>query len=84
MTGNFFWFTKFSAGRFSFHNGTDENAQNEELYDLYSSPEIIRVIESRRMIWAGYVAGMGERRSAYKVLVGRPEGKRPHGRPRCI
>jgi hypothetical protein len=55
----------------------------EELNDLYSSPNITRVIESRGVIWAGHVASMGERRGAYKVLVGKPEGKRPLGRPRC-
>jgi hypothetical protein len=55
---------------------------NEELNDLYSSPNIIRVIKSRRMRWAGYVARMGEGRGAYRVLVGRPEGRRPFGRPR--
>jgi hypothetical protein len=55
---------------------------NEELNDLYSSPNIIRVIKLRRMRWAGHVARMGERRGAYRVLVGRPEGKRPLGRPR--
>jgi hypothetical protein len=55
---------------------------NEELNDLYSSPNIIRVIESRRMWWAGHVARMGEGRGAYRVLVGRPEGRRPLGRPR--
>jgi hypothetical protein len=54
---------------------------NEELNDLYSSPNIVRVIKSRRMRWAGYVARMGEGRGAYRVLVGRPEG-RPHERPR--
>jgi hypothetical protein len=48
---------------------------NEELYDLYFSPNIIRVIKSRRMMWAGHVARMGDRRGAYKVLMGRPEGK---------
>jgi hypothetical protein len=53
-----------------------------ELNDLYSSPNIIRVIKSRRMRWAGYIARMGERRDAYKILVGRPEGRRPLGRPR--
>jgi hypothetical protein len=55
---------------------------NEELNDLYSSPNIIRVIKSRRMKWAGHVARMGEGRDAYRTLVGRPEGKRPLGRPR--
>jgi len=55
---------------------------NEELSDLYSSPNIIRVIKSRRMRWAVYIARMGERRGAYRVLVGKPEGKRPLGRPR--
>jgi hypothetical protein len=55
---------------------------NDELHDLYSSPNIVRVIKSRRMRWAGHVARMGEGRGAYRVLVGRPEGKRPLGRPR--
>ena len=54
---------------------------NEELNDLYSSPNIVWVIKSRRMRWAGHVARMGER-GAYRVLVGKPEGKRPLGRPR--
>jgi hypothetical protein len=56
---------------------------NEELHNLYSSPDIIRQVKSRRMRWAGNVARMGEERKVYKVLVGRPEGKRPLGRPRC-
>jgi hypothetical protein len=55
---------------------------NDELHNLYSSPNIVRVIKSRRMRWAGHVARMGEGRGVYKVLVGRPEGKRPLGRPR--
>jgi len=55
---------------------------NEELNDLYSSPNIVLVIKSRRMRWAGHVASMGERRGVYRVLVGKPEGKRPPGRPR--
>jgi hypothetical protein len=55
---------------------------NEELNDLYSSPNIIRVIKSRRIRWAGHVARMGEKRGAYRILVGRPEGRRPLGRPR--
>jgi hypothetical protein len=54
---------------------------NEELNDLYSSPNIIRVIKSRRMRWTGNVARMGERRGTYRILVGRPEGRRPLGRP---
>jgi hypothetical protein len=56
---------------------------NEELNDLYSPPNIIRVIKSRRLRWAGHVARMGEERGAYRILVGRPEGRRPLGRPRC-
>jgi hypothetical protein len=56
---------------------------NEELHDLYSSSNIIRIIKSRRMRWSGHVARMGEKRNAYRVLVGKPEGKRPLGRPRC-
>ena len=56
--------------------------QNEELNDLYCSPNIARVIKSSRMRWAGHVARMGERRGVYRVLVGKPEGKRPLGRPR--
>jgi hypothetical protein len=54
---------------------------NEELNDLYSSPNIIRVIKSRKMRWTGNVARMGEGRGAYRILVGRPEGRRPIGRP---
>jgi len=54
---------------------------NEELNDLYSSTNIVRVIKSRRMRWAGHVARMGEERGVYRVLVGKPEGKRPLGRP---
>jgi len=56
---------------------------NEELNDLYCSPNIVRVIKSRRMIWAGHMARMGEEREVYSVLVGKPEGKRPLWRPRC-
>jgi len=55
---------------------------NEELNDLYSSPNIIRVIKSKRMRWAGHVACMGEMRAVYRVLVGKLEGKRPLGIPR--
>jgi len=56
---------------------------NEELSDLYSLPNIVRVVKSRRMRWVGYVARMGEGRGVHRVLVGKPEGKRPLGRPRC-
>jgi hypothetical protein len=55
---------------------------NEELCDLYSSPSIIRIIKSRRMRWAGHVARIGEKRNAYRLFEGKPEGKRPLGRPR--
>jgi hypothetical protein len=55
---------------------------NEEHHNLYSSPDIIRQAESRRMRWTGHVARMGEERKVYKVLVGKPERKRPLGRPR--
>jgi hypothetical protein len=55
---------------------------NEELHNLYPSPNIISVIKSRRMRWAGHVARLGEKRNVYRLLVGKPEGKRPLGRPR--
>ena len=55
---------------------------NEELKGLYSSPNILRVIKSRRMRWVGHVARMGEGRGVYRMLVGKSEGKRPLGRPR--
>jgi len=55
---------------------------NEELNDLYSSPNIVRVTKSGRMRWAGHVARMGEEREVYRVLVGKPEGRRPLRRPR--
>ena len=57
---------------------------NEELNDLYSSPNIVRMITSRRMRWAGHVARMEEGWGVHKVLVGKPDGKRPLGRPRRI
>jgi hypothetical protein len=57
--------------------------QNEELNDLYSLPNIVRVVKSRRMgWWAGHVARMGEDRGVHRVLVGKPEGKKPLERPR--
>jgi hypothetical protein len=55
---------------------------NEELHNLYSSPSTIRIIKSRRMRWAGHAAQIGEKRNMYRLLVGKPEGKRPLGRPR--
>jgi hypothetical protein len=55
---------------------------NGELYNLYSSPSIIRIIKSRGMRWVGHVARMGEKRNMYRLLVGKPEGKRPLGRLR--
>jgi hypothetical protein len=55
---------------------------NEELNDLYSLPNIVRVVKSRQMRWAGHVARMGKDRSVHRVLVGKSEGKRPLGRPR--
>jgi len=54
---------------------------NEELNDLYSSTNIVRVVKSRRMRWAGHVARMCKERGMYRVLVGKPEGRRPLGRP---
>jgi hypothetical protein len=64
-------------------DGSWRKLHNDELRSLYSSPNIVRVIKSRRMMWAGHVARMGERRGVYRVLIGRPDGKRPLGRPRC-
>jgi hypothetical protein len=55
---------------------------NKELYALYSSPNIFRVVKSRRLRWVGHVARMGERRGAYRALVGTSEGRIPLGRPR--
>jgi hypothetical protein len=55
---------------------------NEELHNLYSFPDIIRQVKSRQMRWPEHVACMGEERKVYKVLVGKPEGRRPLGRPR--
>jgi hypothetical protein len=55
---------------------------NEELYNLYSSPSIIRMIKSRQIRWTLHVARMEEKRNAYRILVGMPEGKRPLARPR--
>jgi hypothetical protein len=62
--------------------GSWRKLHNEELHGLYSSPSIVRVIKARRMRGAGHVACMGEVRGAYNILVRRPEGRRPLGRPR--
>jgi hypothetical protein len=59
-----------------------ETVSTFKLHSLYASPSIIRMIKSRRMRWAGHVARMGEKRNAYRILVGNPEGKSPLGRPR--
>jgi hypothetical protein len=64
-------------------DGSWRKLHNDELHSLYSPLNIVRVIKLRRMRWAGHVARMGEGRGVYRVLVGRPEGKRPLGRPRC-
>jgi hypothetical protein len=56
---------------------------NEELHGLQSSPSMNRLINSKRMRWAGHVARLGRKRNAYRLLVGKPDGKRPLGRPRC-
>jgi hypothetical protein len=62
--------------------GESRKLHSGELRNLCSSPDIIRQIKSRRMRWAGHAASMGEGRNVYRVLVGKPEGKRPLGRPR--
>jgi hypothetical protein len=62
--------------------GSWRKLHNDEFHSLYSSPNIVRVIKSKRMRWAGHVASRGEGRGVYRVLVGRPEGKRPLGRRR--
>ena len=63
-------------------NGEWRRLHNEELHILYRSPNIVRVIKSRRLRWAGHVARLEESRSAFKILTGKPTGKRPLGRPR--
>ena len=63
-------------------NGEWRRLHNEELHSLYCSPNILRVIKSRRLRWAGHVARMEEGKSAFKILTGRATGKKPLGRPR--
>jgi len=62
--------------------GEWKKLHNEELSDLYSLPSIVRVVKSRRMRWAGHMSLMGEGRVLHRILAGKPEGKRPLGRPR--
>jgi hypothetical protein len=62
--------------------GECRKLHNKELNDLYSSPNIVWVVKLRRMRWAGHVARIGEDKGVHRVLVGKPEGKRPLGRPR--
>jgi hypothetical protein len=64
-------------------DGSWRKLHNDELHGLYPSTNIVRMIKSRRMRWAGHVVRRGEGRGVYGVLVGRPEGKRPLGRPLC-
>jgi hypothetical protein len=70
-------------GRKRDEDGSWRKLHNDELHSLCSSPYIVRVIKSRRMRWARHVVRVGEGRGVYRVLVGRPEGKRLLGRPRC-
>jgi hypothetical protein len=64
-------------------DGSWRKLHNDELHNLHSSPNIVRVIKLRRMRWAGHVACLEEGRGVYRVLDGRPKGKRPLGKPRC-
>jgi hypothetical protein len=84
LVGNDFWDSVRAAfgPRRDDVTGDWRKLHNEELHNLYSSPNIIRMIKSKRMRWAGLMARMGETRNAYRILVGKPEGKRQLGRPR--
>jgi hypothetical protein len=70
-------------GRIFGSDGPWRKLNNDELHNLYSSPNIVAVIKSRRMRWEGHVARIGEGRDVYRVLVRRSEGKKPLGRSRC-
>jgi len=61
-------------------DGSWRKLHNDELHGVYSSPNIVKVVKSRKMRWAVHVARMGEGTGVYRILVGRPEGKRPPGR----
>jgi hypothetical protein len=63
--------------------GSWRKLHNEKLHNFYSSPSIIKMMKSRRMILVGHVTRIREKRNAYRILLGKPEGKRPLGRPRC-
>jgi hypothetical protein len=67
---------------YGYKTGECRKLHKEELHDFYSSPSIIRIINARRMRWAGHVAQMEEKKYAYRLLVGKPEGRRPLGKPR--
>jgi hypothetical protein len=87
MDRGFFFFFENRVSRKTFgpkreEDGSWRKLHNDELHNIYSPPNIVRVIKSRTMRWAGHVACMREGRGVYRVLVGRPEGKRPLGRPR--
>jgi hypothetical protein len=77
-----FLFILFIATCFGLSDGHPQANSTKYLKKLYSSPSVIRRFKSRRMRWAGHVARMGAKRNAYRLLVGKPEGKRPLGRPR--
>ena len=82
MNKNSSFFLRLDFPGLRFVTGKWRKLNNVELIDLYCSPNIVRLIKSRRMRWAGHLAGMEERRGVYGVLVWKLEGKRPLGRPR--
>jgi hypothetical protein len=87
LLGNFAWFLNKTRRNHClkiaiYYGHNNKKLHNEELNDLYSSPNVFRVFKSRRMRWTGHVARMGERRGAYRVFLGKPEGKRQLGRPK--